>query len=46
VEFLKEEILKVKGTSKVSTLIGTDAATFLVTVVVEKLGNNIQLWVF
>ena len=45
-EFPKEEILKVDGTSKFATLIGTDAATFLVTMVVEKLGNDIQWWVF
>ncbi len=45
-EFPREEILKIVGMSKFVTLIGTDAASFLVTVVVEKLGNNIQWWVF
>jgi hypothetical protein len=46
VEFKEDKVSKVRGTGELAPLVGTDATTVFVAVVVEKLADNVQRWVF
>ena len=46
VERAKNEILELERACKFTTLVGTDAATLLMSVEVEEFTDNVQQWIF